>query len=153
MCPYHGYGAQGVLASIKPSNNGTWCMCSYESWEDYTPRIIERNGIWLASFWLAYGLTVWNVSESAKYLATLIDKELIPLEIKDLNSKWDVSSCYYSKWRRVWDHADSRPKIATHQLARDGANVLWAVIHWSGARKTNQDSLCLVVTGRRWPSS
>ena len=119
-------GAQGVLASIKAlKQRDMMYVGSYESWEDYnTPRIIERNGIKVGFLAYAYGLNGLERPQNQQYLATLIDKELIPLEIKDLNSKVDVSVVIIQNGEE-YETMPTADQIATHQLARDaGANFV-----------------------------
>lgn len=119
-------GAQGVLASIKAlKQRDMMYVGSYESWEDYnTPRIIERNGIKVGFLAYAYGLNGLERPQNQQYLATLIDKQLIPLEIKDLNSKVDVSVVIIQNGEE-YETMPTADQIATHQMARDaGANFV-----------------------------
>lgn len=87
------FGAEGAHASIDTlQEKGMEYVGSYDSWEDYNrPRIIEANGIKVGFLSYTYGTNGIPVPEDEPYLVTLIDRELIPLEIQRLNELCDIS--------------------------------------------------------------
>ena len=86
-------GPEGALASIQTlKDKGMDYVGSYESWDDYnTPRVIEVDGVKIGFLSYTYGLNGNYLPEDQTYLATLIDNELIDLEIKRLKKFCDVS--------------------------------------------------------------
>ena len=91
------YGAQGALISIQHlKDKGMEYIGSYESWDDYNrPRIIEKNGIKVGFLNYTYGTNGNPIPEDQPYLATLINTDLIPLEINRLKNFCDVTVVIY----------------------------------------------------------
>lgn len=87
------FGAYGAYASIEALKERDMpYVGSYESWNDYnTPRIIEANGIKVGFLSYTYGTNGNPIPEDQMYLTTLLDTELMALEIELLNSQVDVS--------------------------------------------------------------
>lgn len=87
------FGLDGVLASINNlKTKGMEYVGSYESWDDYNRiRIIEKNGIKVGFLSYTYGTNGLAIPAQAPYSVTLIDKDLIPLEIERLNKHCDLS--------------------------------------------------------------
>lgn len=87
------FGLDGVLASINNlKTKGMEYVGSYESWDDYNRiRIIEKNGIKVGFLSYTYGTNGLAIPSQAPYSVTLIDKDLIPLEIERLNKHCDLS--------------------------------------------------------------
>ncbi len=86
-------GPEGAHLSIdKLKEKKMMYVGSYESWDDYnTPRVIEVDGVKVGFLAYTYGLNGNYLPEEERYLATLIDKELIDLEIKRLKKFADVT--------------------------------------------------------------
>ncbi len=87
------WGPEGALASIATlKEKGMPYVGSYESWDDYnTPRVLDVNGVKVGFLAYTYGLNGNYLPEDQTYLATLIDNELIRLEIERLKKFCDVS--------------------------------------------------------------
>ncbi len=87
------FGAEGAHASLDTlQEKGMEYVGSYDSWEDYNRlRIIEVNGIKVGFLSYTYGTNGIPVPEDEPYLVTLIDRQLIPLEIERLNEHCDIS--------------------------------------------------------------
>ena len=87
------FGAEGAHASLDNlQEKGMEYVGSYDSWEDYNRlRIIEVNGIKVGFLSYTYGTNGIPVPEDEPYLVTLIDRQLIPLEIERLNEHCDIS--------------------------------------------------------------
>lgn len=87
------YGVEGALASIQAlKQRDMLYVGSYENWNDYnTPRIIEKNGIKVGFLSYAYDTNGNYLPEEQRYLTTLIDTNLMPLEVEALNNQVDVS--------------------------------------------------------------
>ncbi|EPH12745.1 CapA family protein [Facklamia hominis] len=87
------FGAAGVHASINTlKEKGMPYVGAYESWDDYNHlRILEANGIKVGFLNYTYGTNGLPVPEDEPYLVTLIDTELIPLEIQRLKEYCDVA--------------------------------------------------------------
>lgn len=119
-------GPEGAMASIENlQDKDMMYVGSYESWDDYnTPRIIEANGIKVGFLSYTYGLNGLVLPEDEKYLATLIDEELIPLEIEALNEEVDVSVVIYQAGEE-YDHYPNDFQTDLFRLTRDaGANFV-----------------------------
>ena len=87
------FGAEGAHASLDTlQEKGMEYVGSYDSWEDYNRlRIIEVNGVKVGFLSYTYGTNGIPVPEDEPYLVTLIDRQLIPLEIERLNEHCDIS--------------------------------------------------------------
>lgn len=87
------FGPQGARASIRAlQDHGIEYVGSYESWEDYNRlRVIDVKGIDVGFLAYTYGLNGNYLPPEESYLATLIDYDLIPLEIERLNNHSDLS--------------------------------------------------------------
>lgn len=86
-------GPEGAHLSLDKLNaKKMMSVGSYQSWDDYnTPRIIEVDGVKVGFLAYTYGLNGNYLPEDEAYLATLIDEELIDLEIKRLKKFADVT--------------------------------------------------------------
>ena len=119
-------GGEGALLSIQQlKKHGMPYVGSYESWNDYnTPRILEANGIKVGFLAYTYGLNGLELPEGQEYLATLIDTELIPLEIKALKEKVDVSVVIIQNGEEYLT-LPTENQLMIHGIARDaGANFV-----------------------------
>lgn len=120
------WGAEGALASIKAIKaRHMLYVGSYESWDDYnTPRIIEVNGVKVGFLDYTFGLNGNYLPEDQAYLATLIDNELIDLEIRRLKKFCDIAVVIY----QVGEENDFYPspwQEEVFQVAKDaGANLV-----------------------------
>lgn len=87
------FGAYGAYASIEAlKERDMMYVGSYESWEDYNDlRIIEANGIKVGFLSYTYGTNGNPIPEDQTHLVTLLDTDLMELEIELLNSQADVS--------------------------------------------------------------
>lgn len=87
------FGAEGALASIEALKvRNMPYVGSYESWTDYnTPRILEANGVKVGFLSYSYGANGNYIPEDQAYLLTLIDTELMALEVEALNEQVDLS--------------------------------------------------------------
>lgn len=120
------YGVEGVYASINALNErGMKYIGSYESWEDYnTPRIIEVGDISVGFLSYANDANGNYVPEDQAYALSLIDTELMPLEIERLNSLVDVSVVFLHNGEE-YDYLPSYWQLEVMQIARDaGANFV-----------------------------
>lgn len=120
------YGAEGAYASIEALNErGMSYVGSYESWEDYnTPRIIEVGDISVGFLSYANDANGNYVPEDQSYLLSLIDTELIPLEVEQLNSQVDVSVVFFHNGGE-YDYLPNSWQLDVMQVARDaGANFI-----------------------------
>lgn len=120
------YGVEGAYASINALNErGMQYVGSYASWEDYnTPRIIEVGDISVGFLSYANDANGNYVSEDQAYTLSLIDTELIPLEIERLNSLVDVSVVFIHNGDE-YDYLPNYWQLEVMQLARDaGANFV-----------------------------
>ena len=113
-------GGEGALLSIQQlKKHGMPYVGSYESWNDYnTPRILEANGIKVGFLAYTYGLNGLELPEGQEYLATLIDTELIPLEIKALKEKVDVSVVIIQNGEEYLT-LPTENQLMIHGIARD----------------------------------
>lgn len=119
-------GPTGALESLKALKARKMpYVGSYLNWEDYnTPRIIERNGIKVGFLAYAYGTNGNYLPEDQLYLNTLIDTELMPLEIEQLNRQVDVSVVIIQNGEE-YETLPSVSQLSTNQIARDaGANFI-----------------------------
>lgn len=87
------FGAYGAYASIEAlKERDMMYVGSYESWDDYNDlRIIEANGIKVGFLSYTYGTNGNPIPEDQTHLVTLLDTDLMKLEIELLNSQADVS--------------------------------------------------------------
>lgn len=120
------YGAGGAYASINAlQERDMMYVGSYESWEDYnTPRIIEANGIKVGFLSYTFGANGLYAPEGEEYLLSLIDLELIPLEIELLNEQVDVSVVIFHNGEE-YDTLPNENQLYVMEIARDaGANFI-----------------------------
>lgn len=119
------FGSVGAHASIQAlQDRDMMYVGSYESWNDYnTPRIIEVNGIKVGFLSYSYGANGNYIPEDEAYLLSLIDSELIPLEIEHLNEQVDLSVVMF---HNGYDSVlPSEEQLSVMQIARDaGANFI-----------------------------
>ncbi len=119
------FGAAGAHASIDALQaRDMMYVGSYDSWQDYnTPRIIEANGIRIGFLSYSYGANGNYIPEDETYLLSLIDTELIPLEIELLNSQVDVSVVMFHNG--IDSVLPTEDQLSVMQIARDaGANFV-----------------------------
>lgn len=119
------FGSVGAHASIDALQaREVMYVGSYDSWEDYnTPRIIEVNGIKVGFLSYSYGANGNYIPEDEAYLLSLIDKDLIPLEIELLNSQVDVSVVMFHNG--IDSVLPTEDQLSVMQVARDaGANFV-----------------------------
>lgn len=84
------YGAHASIEALKERDMPY--VGSYDSWDDYNDlRIIEANGIKVGFLSYTYGTNGNPIPEDEMYLTSLLDTELMALEIELLNSQVDVS--------------------------------------------------------------
>lgn len=86
-------GAEGALASIKALKERNMpYVGSYEDWNDYNNmRVIEANDVKVGFLSYSYGANGNYIPEDQAYLLTLIDTDLMALEVEALNEKSDIS--------------------------------------------------------------
>lgn len=119
-------GVEGALASITNLKRHKMpYVGSYESWDDYNDlRIIDVKGTKVGFLSYTYGLNGNYLPEDQTYLATLIDKELIPLEIKRLNEHADISVVIFHEGEE-YEHYPNDNQLALFDLAKEaGANFV-----------------------------
>lgn len=87
------FGASGAHRSIANlQEKGLTYVGSYADWNDYNDlRIIEKNGISIGFLAYADHANGNYIPEDEQYLLSLIDEELIPLEVEYINEKVDFS--------------------------------------------------------------
>ncbi|XJS11672.1 CapA family protein [Aerococcaceae bacterium WGS1372] len=120
------YGVEGVYASIDALKERKMeYVGSYESWEDYnTSRIIDVGNISVGFLSYANDANGNYVPEDQAHVLSLIDTELIPLEVERLSSKVDVSVVFFHNGNE-YDYLPSQWQLDVMQLARDaGANFI-----------------------------
>lgn len=120
------YGASGAYASINAlQERDMMYVGSYESWNDYNNlRIIEANGIKVGFLSYSFGANGLYAPEGEEYLLSLIDLELIPLEIEYLNEQVDVSVVIFHNGEE-YDTLPSENQLYVMEVARDaGANFI-----------------------------
>lgn len=119
-------GVEGALASIQNLKTHEMnYVGSYENWDDYNNlRIIEHNGVKVGFLSYTYGLNGNYLPEDQTYLATLIDTELIPLEIKRLKEHCDVAVVIFHAGEE-YDHYPNQQQIDLFEIAKEaGANFV-----------------------------
>lgn len=119
------FGSQGAHASIEALQaRDMMYVGSYDSWQDYnSPRIIEVNGIKVGFLSYSYGANGNYIPEDESYLLSLIDTELIPLEIELLNTQVDVSIVMFHNG--IDSVLPTEDQLSVMQIARDaGANFV-----------------------------
>lgn len=119
------HGPVGAHASLKAlQERGIEYAGSYESWDDYNRlRVLDVNGVDVGFLAYTYGLNGNYLPPEEEYLATLIDYDLIPLEIERLNDHCDFSIVM------IHEGIDSEypidAQLEVHDLAIDaGANYI-----------------------------
>lgn len=119
-------GVDGALLSIQNlKDRDMLYMGSYESWDDYnTPRVIDIDGIKVGFVSYTYGLNGNYLPEDQTYLATLIDNDLIPLEIKRLKKYADIVIVNYHCGEE-YDYYPSAWQDEIFKIAKEaGANFV-----------------------------
>ncbi|MGF3072286.1 CapA family protein [Facklamia sp. P12945] len=119
------FGAKGAHLSLEILKNKKMeYVGSYSSWDDYNRlRIIEKNGIRVGFLNYTYGTNGNPIPQDERYLVTLIDEELIPLEIQHLKRQCDVAIVIYQFGEDAFLPVDSQIRLT--QLAIDaGANFV-----------------------------
>ena len=86
------FGPMGVKYSIENiRERGLQYVGAYESWEDYNNlRILDVKGIKFGFLSYTYGTNGNPIPEDRPFLTTLLDRELIPLEIERMKQYADV---------------------------------------------------------------
>lgn len=114
------FGTEGALASIKNlQDRDIEYVGSYESWDDYNnQRVIEINGIKLGFLAYTYGVNDNYIPEDQAYLVTLIDPELMALEIELLNTKADASIVMVHNGNE-YDELPNEWQLSLNALLRD----------------------------------
>ncbi|MBF6626489.1 CapA family protein [Aerococcaceae bacterium zg-BR9] len=120
------WGAEGALGSITAlKQRGMPYVGSYESWDDYnTPRILDINGVKVGFLAYSYGANGNPIPEDQSYLLTLIDTELMALEVKALQEKVDLSVVMIHNGEE-YESLPSESQINVNNVVRDaGANFI-----------------------------
>ncbi len=86
-------GAEGAYASIEALKERDMpYVGSYESWDDYNNmRVLDANGVKVGFLSYSYGANGNYIPEDQAYLLSLIDTDLMPLEVEALNKISDIS--------------------------------------------------------------
>lgn len=119
-------GADGAYASINAlQERDMMYVGSYESWEDYnTSRIIEVGDMSVGFLSYANDANGNYLPEDQEYLLSLIDLDLIPLEVEQLNTEVDVSVVMFHMGNE-YDYLPNTWQLEVMQTARDaGANFI-----------------------------
>lgn len=119
-------GAEGALASIHNlQQHDMQYVGSYENWDDYNQmRIIEANGIKVGFLSYTYGLNGNPLPEDQTYLATLIDDDVIPQEIEQLQKHCDITVVIFHEGDE-YEHYPNQQQIDLFNLAKEaGANFV-----------------------------
>lgn len=119
-------GPEGALASIAALKARDMpYVGGYESWEDYnTPRILEVNGIKIGFLAYSYGANGNYIPEDQAYLLTLIDTELMALEVAALKEKVDISIVMIHNGEE-YEILPSDSQVAVNNVVRDaGASFI-----------------------------
>ncbi|MBK0348658.1 CapA family protein [Aerococcaceae bacterium zg-ZJ1578] len=120
------WGAEGALGSIAAlKERGMPYVGSYESWQDYnTPRILDINGIKVGFLAYSYGANGNPIPEDQSYLLTLIDTELMALEVEALKEQVDLSIVMVHNGEE-YESLPSESQINVNNVVRDaGANFI-----------------------------
>lgn len=119
-------GAEGAYASINALNErGMMYVGSYDSWDDYnTPRIIEVGDTTVGFLSYANDANGNYIPENQQHLLSLIDLDLIPLEVDALNEQVDISVVMFHMGEE-YEYLPNSWQLRVMKEARDaGANFI-----------------------------
>lgn len=119
-------GAEGAHASIGAlQERDMMYVGSFDSWDDYnTSRIIEVGDMSVGFLSYANDANGNYIPEEEEYLLSLINLDIIPLEIEQLNSEVDVSVVMFHMGNE-YDYLPNTWQLQVMQVARDaGANFI-----------------------------
>lgn len=119
-------GPEGALLSLENLDKyGIKYVGSYKDWQDYnTHRIIEKNGIKVGFLSYSYGANGNWIPEDQQYLLSLIDQDLMELEVEYLKSKCDVGVVIIHSGEE-YENYPAQYQIDLNQAMSDaGANLI-----------------------------
>lgn len=120
------YGAEGAHESLNAlQERDMMYVGSYDSWDDYnTTRVIEANDISVGFLSYANDANGNYIPEDEGYLLSLIDLDIIPLEVEQLNGEVDLSIVMFHMGNE-YDYLPDTWQLQVMQVARDaGANFI-----------------------------